>query len=69
MRLRADRLRTFCIGVGGLIVFPLGNFLLYGTTWAKGGGPTFFVIALETALSVAMGTLVCALLARAARSD
>jgi hypothetical protein len=51
--------RMLCLAV---IIFPLGNRLLYGATWSTGGGPGALVIILEAALAVAVGIVVCELL-------
>jgi hypothetical protein len=47
--------RMLCLAVAGVIIFPIGNRLLYGATWSTGGGPGVLVIILEAALAVAVG--------------
>jgi hypothetical protein len=56
-----DLARMLCLTVAGVIIFPIGNPLLYGATWSTGGGPGALVIILEAALAVAVG-VVCELL-------
>jgi hypothetical protein len=50
--------RMLCLGVARVIVFPIGNRLLYGAKWSAGGGPDVLVIILEAALAVAVGIVV-----------
>jgi hypothetical protein len=45
-----------------LIIFPIGNRLLYGAKWSAGGGPDVLVIILEAALAVAVSIVVYELL-------
>jgi hypothetical protein len=54
--------RMLCLGVAGVIIFPIGNRLLYGATWSTGGGPGVLVIILEAALALAVGIVVYELL-------
>ncbi len=62
MKNSPDLARMLCLGVAGVIIFPIGNRLFYGATWSTGGGPGVLVILLEAALAVAVGLVAWGLL-------
>ena len=61
--------RVLCLGIGGVITFPVVDYLLYGTDWSHGNGPTLVFVAVEAGLASAIGMLAHRLLFQAKRPN
>jgi hypothetical protein len=61
--------RLLCLGIAGVITFPIVDYLLYGSDWSHGNGPTLVFVAVEAGLASAIGMLAHRLLFQAKRPN
>src|SRR5271166_2680487 len=52
---RAVKTQLFCLGIAGVITFPVVDYLLYDPDWSHGNGPTLLFIAVEAIGIMAQG--------------
>ena len=61
--------RVLRLGIGGVITFPVVDYLLYGSDWSHGNGPTLVFVVVEAGLASAIGMLAHRLLFQAKRPN
>ena len=66
---RAVKTQLFCLGIAGVITFPVVDYLLYDPDWSHGNGPTLLFIAVEAALAAAIGIMAQWLLFQTKRQN
>src|SRR5271165_6312774 len=52
---RAVKTQLFCLGIAGVITFPVVDYLLYDPDWSHCNGPTLLFIAVEAIGIMAQG--------------